>query len=146
PAHVEVIFRRAAATSLTAGKVLIPLVWFKGCIGIEGVHPLEGGFVRLKFRRDRRHGLPIEPALRFYPKYLVETVCKQFQWTSLYLRMRRIYLKIKHDPRRQEYTDLAMSPVEDDETEGRELFQSDAAQAYVRQERRLDKLRHGEAA
>jgi hypothetical protein len=42
--------------------------------------------------------------------------------------------------------DLALSPVADDETETRELFQSDVAQAYVRQEKRLDKLRHGEAA
>jgi hypothetical protein len=42
--------------------------------------------------------------------------------------------------------DLALSPVEDDETESRELFQSTAAQAYVRQEQRLDKIRHGTAA
>jgi hypothetical protein len=42
--------------------------------------------------------------------------------------------------------DLALSPVADDEAETLELFQSDVAQAYVRQERRLEKIRHGEAA
>jgi hypothetical protein len=82
----------------------------------------------------------------FYLKYLIETLSKQIRWLSLYVRLRRIYLKIKHDPRRHEYTDLALSPVTDDENETRELFQSDAAQAYVRQEKRLDKIRHGEAA
>lgn len=40
--------------------------------------------------------------------------------------------------------DKALSPVADDETETGELFQSQGAQAYLRQEKRLDKIRHGE--
>jgi hypothetical protein len=146
PEHVNRVLRRAAATKVSPGKVLFLLVWFKGCISIEKIHPLEGGFLRLKFRRDRRPSLPMEPVWSFYPKYLFATLRKQAQWISLYARMRLIYLKIKKDPRRREYTDLALSPVSDDETEARELFQSDAAQAFVRQEKRLEKLRHGEAA
>jgi hypothetical protein len=146
PEHVDRILRRAAATTLGAGKVLFPVVWFKGCISIEGIHPLEGGFLRLKSRLARRPTLPIEPIWRFYPKYVVETVRKQVAWIALYARMRRIYLKIKHDPNRRSYMDLALSPVLDDETESRELFQSNAAQAYVRQEKRLEKIRHGELA
>jgi radical SAM superfamily enzyme YgiQ (UPF0313 family) len=144
--HVDRILRRAAATTLGAGKVLFPVVWFKGCIGIEKVHPLEGGFLRLKSRRNRRPTLPIEPVWRFYPQYFAETVRKQIAWIALYVRLRRIYLKIKHDPDRRSYMDLALSPVLDDETESRELFQSTAAQAYVRQEKRLEKIRHGEPA
>ena len=38
-------------------------------IEYEGVHPLEGGVFRLKFRRDRRAGLPRESPLVFYPRY-----------------------------------------------------------------------------
>ena len=49
-------------------------------------------------------------------------------------------------PERKQYTDLAVMPVTDDEVETRELFQSDAAHAYVRQEQRLDKVSHGAAA
>jgi len=146
PEHVDRILRRAAATNVSPGKVLFLLVWFKGCIKIERIHPLEGGFLRLKFRRDRRPGLPIEPIWSFYPKYVLESLRKQVDWISLYLRMRLIYLRIKKDPHRRDYMDLALSPVTDDETEQRELFHSAAAQAYIRQEKRLDKLRHGEAA
>jgi hypothetical protein len=29
-------------------------------IKFEDVHPLEGDALRLKFRRDRRHGFPLE--------------------------------------------------------------------------------------
>lgn len=146
PEHVETILRRAAATNISPGKTLFLLVWFKGCITIEGIHPLEGGYMRLKYRRDRRPGLPIEPIWLFYPKYIWESLRKQYQWGSFYLRMRAIYNRIKRDPERRNYMDLALSPVEDDETESRELFQSTAAQAFVRQEQRLDKIRHGTAA
>jgi radical SAM superfamily enzyme YgiQ (UPF0313 family) len=144
--HIEVVLRRAAASNISPGKTLFLMAWFKGCISIEEIHPLEGGFLRLKFRRDRRPGLPVEPLWLFYPRYLFETLHKQYQWISLYLGMRRVYRRIKRDPQRQNYMDLALSPVEDDETESRELFQSSAAQAYLRQEQRLDKLRHGVVA
>ena len=146
PQHVDIILRRALVTNISPGKVLLLLVWFKGSISIEKLHPLEGGVLRLKFRRDRRPGLPVEPALLFYPKYVVSTLVKQIAWAALYLRMRMVYRRIKRDPRRMDYMDLALSPVNDEETESRALFQSDAAEAYVRQEKRLDKIGRGEAA
>ena len=64
------------------------------------------------------------------------------KWGALYLRLRRIYLSIKRDPNRFAYTDLALTPVTDDETETRELFNTVAAQAYVGQQRHLDDARH----
>ena len=49
------------AASLGYPKSLFSwIVWFCTMIPLEGVHPLEGGMVRLKFRRDRRHGMPRE--------------------------------------------------------------------------------------
>ena len=57
------------------------------------------------------------------------------------MRLRRTYLRIKRDPKRFDYTDLAMSAVEDDETETHELFGTDAARAYVNQENRLQSIR-----
>jgi hypothetical protein len=57
-----------------------------------------------------------------------------------------MYLHIKHDPRRYEYTDAAITPVTEDETETHEMFQNATARAYVDQEQRLEKIRHGAAA
>jgi radical SAM superfamily enzyme YgiQ (UPF0313 family) len=145
--HVATILRRAAATGISPAKVLLLIVWFTGSIAIEKLHPLEGGVLRRKVRRDRRAGMPIEPALLFYPKYLFGILAKQTRWALLYLRLRRIYLRIKHDPKNKEYMDLALSPVVDDEAEGpRELFHTPSAEAFVRQEKRLDKIGRGEAA
>lgn len=131
PQHVETVLRRAMATGVSPGKTLFYLVWFKGCMAIEGIHPLEGGYLRLKFRRDRRPGLPWEPAWRFYPKYLAETLSKQVRWLALYVRLRWLYLKHKRDPLRHQYMDLALEPVSDDEHQTHELFQSESAQTFV---------------
>jgi hypothetical protein len=144
--HIQTVLRRAAATGASPGKALFYMAWFKGCISIENIHPLEGGLLRLKSRRTRRSGLPLESAWLFYPKYLVETVRKQIQWLSLYTQLHLIYRKIKSDPQRYEYTDLSLTPATDEELETRELFQSKDAQAYVGRLRRLEKIRRGEAA
>ncbi len=133
--HMETVLRRIAATRGHTSNTLLLLTWFKGSIGIEKIHPLESGFFRRKFRRDRRPGLPIVPAWRFYPGYLAETVSKLSAFLGLYVRLRRIYGGIKRDARRLEYMDLALTPVFDDEVETRELFQTAAAQAFVARER-----------
>jgi radical SAM superfamily enzyme YgiQ (UPF0313 family) len=142
PEHVETILRRAVATGASGGNTLFLVTWFKGCTHIENVHPLEGGFLRMKFRRDRRSELPLEPIWGFYPKYWLETVVKQYRWVSMYYRLRRIYLQIKHDPSRKLYTDLALTPPRDDDSENLEMFRNEKAQAFISQERRLEKIRH----
>jgi len=143
--HIETILRRAIATGTSPGKTMFFITWFKGCIGIEKIHPLEGGFLRLKFRRSRRPELARENPLMFYPKYFASMFGKQLRWISLYLRLRLIYRKVRKDPARFEYMDLALEPVTDDERETRELFQSETAQKYVVQIKRLEKMRQGAA-
>src|SRR5262249_38773200 len=103
-------------------------------------------FLRKKFRRDRRPDLTVDPILRFYPRYWVETVSKILRWCSLYLRLRRIYLRIKHDPQRFGYTDLALTPANERDVEVLELFATESARAYVGKEQRLQQSRAGSAA
>ena len=126
-----------------AGNALFLITWFKGSIDFEDIHPLESGFLRRRQRRERRPGLPIEPAWRFYPKYWSETAIKLFHWAGLFLRLGRRYLAIKRDPNRTRYTDLAMMPVREHEAETHELFQTGAAKAFVERERRLRNVRDG---
>ncbi len=144
--HIETVLKRAMATGVSPGKALFLIVWFKGCIGIEGIHPLEGGFLRLKFRRDRRSSVPRESPLVFYPKVAAELIWKQVKWAHLYLRLYRMYGKLRKDPRRSEYTDLALTPVTDDEVETMEMFQSAGAQAFVGRIQQIERLRRGAAA
>ncbi len=144
--HIETVLKRAMATGISPGKALFLIVWFKGCIRIEGIHPLEGGFLRLKFRRDRRSGLPRKSPLIFYPRSAAELVWKQIKWTHLYLRLYRMYGQLKKDPRRAEYTDLALTQVTDEEVETMEMFQSAGAQAFVSSMQRVERMRRGAGA
>jgi radical SAM superfamily enzyme YgiQ (UPF0313 family) len=141
--HVETVLRRAIATGTSPGKTMFFIVWFKGCIGIESIHPLEGGFLRIKSRRNRRSGMKLENPLAFYPKYYFQMLWKQFQWISLYTRMRLIYRRVRKDPKRFEYMDTALEPVTEHEEE-RELFGSTAAKNYLDIVHRNEKITRGE--
>jgi hypothetical protein len=141
--HVETVIKRSIATGASPGKTMFFIVWFKGCIAIEGIHPLEGGFFRRKVRQNRRTGLPVENPLIFYPRVWTEMLMKQFKWISLYTRMRLIYKRVKRDPARFEYMDIALEPVTDHEEE-RELFQSPAAQGYLEKVHEIERASRGE--
>jgi hypothetical protein len=141
--HIETILKRVAMTKANASNALFLITWFTGSINIEHIHPLEGGFLRLKFRRDRRPGFAIEPVWSFYPKYFAEVTAKMVRWAPPYFKLRRIYLRIKADPNRYKYTDMAMTVVAGDEAETHELFNSDAARAYVAQNNRVKQIVEG---
>jgi hypothetical protein len=144
--HCESVMRRAAALR-GFGNVLITMTWFKASFELENCHPVESGLIRLKSRLDRRPTLPVEPVWLFYPKYFAELARKTAGWISIYLKLRMIYLRVKHDPRRYEYSDLAITPVIDDEIETHEMFNNDAARAYVADELRIENsIRKGAAA
>jgi Radical SAM superfamily len=139
--HIETILRRVASSGANASNALFLITWFKGSIDIERLHPLEAGFVRLKFRRDRRPDRPIEAIWVFYPRYAGEMLVKLVRWAALYAKLRKVYLRIKRDPRRFEYTDVAMTPVSEDEVATHEMFSTATAQAYVERQRQLAEVR-----
>ena len=141
--HCEKIMRRAAAIRQSFSSTLLAITWFKGCLELENVHPVEGGMVRLKSRRDRRPTMPMESIWTFYPKFFGEVIGKTARWASLYLKLRKMYVAIKRDPKRYAYTDLAITPVTEDEVETHEMFQNNAARSYVESERRIAKIVHG---
>ena len=74
PEHMETVMRRAVATGISPGKMMFLLIWFYGCVTMEKIHPLEGGYLRRKARRDRRPGLPLENPLMFYPSYVFDLI------------------------------------------------------------------------
>ena len=134
--HIETILRRSAATKTNISNLITLIAWFKGSLRIEKIHPLEGGIFRLKARRDRRPGLPILPVWKFYPLYFAETLRKLAQWGSLVYKLRRIHARVKRDPRKFEYMDLALTPVTDHDVEDLEMFHTPSAEAFVAQEQR----------
>ena len=117
PEHCERVMRRAAATGISAGKVLFLLLWYYGCYGLEKVHPLQGGYLRRKYRRDRRPPLPIENPFVFYPRYLANLIYKHLKLAKQVWRLGRFREQLRNNPEARNYTDLALTPVADEELE-----------------------------
>jgi radical SAM superfamily enzyme YgiQ (UPF0313 family) len=134
--HMETVLRRLIAKKGPASNAIVLMTWFMGAIHLEKIHPLESGLFRLKFRRDRRPGLRVEPIWKFYPIYIVESIVKMVKWAALYRRLRRMYLAIKQDKKRFKYMDLALTPVTDHDVDDLEMFHTPSAPAFVAQEQR----------
>ena len=120
--HVETVARRHAATPGGKPQAAVGrMVDFKMLFEIEGLHPLEGGALRRKRRRDRRPGLPREPALAFYPRHVLTTVVKVARYCWHLRRASTILRRIGRDPARFDYSDAAIARI-DDEYDKLELF------------------------
>jgi hypothetical protein len=106
--HVETILRRAAASGLAVRKIVDALTIFSGSVRIEGVHPLQFGYVRRKVRTQRRYGMPIMNPLLFYPWRVADFLTTALRWAVLVRRYRAIMRRILADPTTQGYVDDAL--------------------------------------
>jgi len=145
--HVETIIRRGTATNMGVSRLQAVLWFFSSVHAVEHLHPMQCGVVRLKYRRDRRPGLPLEPLWTFYPKCAWELVTKHARvfahWWDLELMVRRARRRAGPG----QYMDRALTPVEDDETETLEMFtHNEGARNEVAHTRKVAALTHGTAA
>jgi hypothetical protein len=113
--HVETVLRRAAARDQNLKKVTFLLLWSYGSSNIEKTHPEEGGIFRRKVRTMRSSKMPLEHPFIFYPRRLWEVLSSSCQWALLAWKFHRIQKKVKMDPKRHEYSDVALSQVWDGE-------------------------------
>ena len=148
PEHIETVTRRhGAIPGRNPGEVAKFMTMFKIVFEAEGIHPLEGGAVRLKYRRDRRHGLPIEPIGVFHVKVATEFWKKLKIYGRLAWQGWRIGQMVKNDPSRLEYTDLALEPVVDEDMDKLSLFsETSGGEAAVSKRRGEDLARAKNAA
>ena len=108
--HVETVMRRAVLAGINRTKLLDSLVMFSGAVPIEGVHPLQFGFVRRKVRTQRRHGMRIVNPILFYPCRIYDAVYVAGQWAIKALNYRRILKRVVSSSEPYAWFDQAMQP------------------------------------
>ncbi len=141
PEHIERLLRRAAASGIGVSRLATMIFGFSCAVEIENVHPLQAGILRLKYRTDRRPGLPVEPAWRFYPSFIAETLRKQAKYFRQWRMIERLRRSIRKDPARMDYRDEALAPVEAGDTETLALFtHNEAARSAVQHARKIKEL------
>jgi pyruvate-formate lyase-activating enzyme len=127
PEHCETVLRRAAATNIDLRTIADTLLFFSEFVSVEQVHPLQGGMLRLRRRKDRRPGMPTEPAWSFYPKYALATANKLIRTVGAILKFRRMRLAVANDPNRAAYRDRALIELVENEAENLKLLTRDQA-------------------
>jgi len=132
PQHIETLMRRAHADGVSAGKVHSTAVAFYCSVLYEGVHPLESGLVRLRYRRDRRPGLPLESPIVFYAKHWSRVLRSLGRAAAMYLKYYPIRRRLRSDPNATRYVDRATAPAEDDDPSAFEMLSADAGLAAER--------------
>ena len=109
-AHVETVLRRAVASGINPKKIVDAMTVFSGSSRIEGVHPLQFGYVRRKIRTQRRQGLPVVNPLVFYPWRAYDFVKVAAKWAALAMRYRAILRRVLADKTEAPYVDEALRP------------------------------------
>ncbi len=108
--HMETVLRRAAATGVPLESMMRLLLWFHYWIVYEKIDPMQGGYLRRRYRTDRRPTMAKVGWLRFWMGYGSELVYKHWQMARLYLRFRRFVGKLQRDGGAKAYTDVALTP------------------------------------
>jgi hypothetical protein len=136
--HMWTILRRAAGAGMGLKRLTAVLFLFSSFTAVEGLHPLQGGIFRLKYRTDRRPTFPAEPAWRFYPKYAAEIVGKHASYLRRWLLIDGMRRRIIRDPNHRAYTDQALTEVTEAEEENFDLLtQTDGARGEVDRARKM---------
>ncbi len=145
--HIETLLKRAVASGIEPTVLGGLISTFYRSYMYEGLHPLQSGIFRRKTRTQRRHGLPLENPLVFYPRRAWEFVSRHVPSFWFRRKLTRLCDRIRLDPAAMSYVDTAIAPVKDENEEYLELFVvTDAARQAVAKAKARPRLPHRPAA
>jgi radical SAM superfamily enzyme YgiQ (UPF0313 family) len=142
PEHVAQVLRRARAWGYEPKLMMDKLFAFHAPVVHENVHPLEGGLIRRRYRKDRRPGWPLESSLTFYPRQAYEFATKYSRVLGMHRRYRRIMEQVGAEDGSVIKDDVAMEPVRQGEEESLQLFTAtSSARKFVEKRKDMAKRR-----
>jgi hypothetical protein len=144
--HMRTLLRRTAATGGPMTSMVKLLVNFSVTVGLEGLHPLQSGVLRLRHPSERRPGLPVESAFFFWPRLGWDTVRKTATTLVALSKLAASAISAARDPNRHRYMDQALTPVGDDDGSLDLMTKTGGAQAAVAHIKRVDALTHARGA
>jgi hypothetical protein len=61
--------------------------------------------------------MPLENPLTFYSAYALQTASKLAKYAGAMMRKKSLYWRVKYDPKKMDYMDEAIAPLEEDAVE-----------------------------
>jgi radical SAM superfamily enzyme YgiQ (UPF0313 family) len=115
PEHMRTLLRRMAASGGPMGSLVKLLIPFATTVGLENVHPLQAGILRLRHPSERRPGLPGEHPWIFWARFAWETLSKHAVVALTIGRLLLMKIAIDCNPNARAYLDPALEPVCDND-------------------------------
>lgn len=135
--HMRTVIRRLAALRSTKRKsTVLRLTIYREAQRLEGVAALEGGLLRIRRRRQRRPGLPVENPIAFYPRHWWRVARATSGMFFTWYRLTRFLKQTLADPKRFDYSDVAIRPIEDEEAHDGLLAATRATTTSERRQKR----------
>jgi len=144
--HMRTLLRRTAATGGPMASMVKLLLNFSLTVGLEGLHPIQSGALRLRHPSEQRPGLPAEPVLIFWPRLGWDTVRKT---VTILVRLSKLIaaaISAARDHNRYRYMDQALTPVSDDDGSLDLMTKTGGARAALAHIKRVDELTHTRGA
>jgi hypothetical protein len=94
------------------------------CKGYFKSYRMEWGILPLRYRNDRRSGMPKESVFTFYPRQAFEFWLFGAKYLTLWMRLRFELWRIRRDPNRSTYRDTALTPPSAEQFEELDLYKS----------------------
>jgi uncharacterized radical SAM superfamily protein len=135
--HMRTVIRRLAALRSTKRKsTVLRLTIYREAQRLEGVAALEGGLLRIRRRRQRRPGLPVENPIVFYPRHWWRVARATSGMFFTWYRLTRFLKRTLADPNRFDYSDVAIRPEAEAEAQTRLLAATRATTTSERRQKR----------
>jgi radical SAM superfamily enzyme YgiQ (UPF0313 family) len=143
PEHIETLLKRAVVTNVPIMSLAKVLIQFSTMMQLEKVHPLQSGLLRMKHPSERRSGLPRENALSFYFRHFGGLMMRNAKFIKTAWWVLGVKRRIMKDPNRNQYVDLALTPVLDNEDETFDyLTKTEGAKAAIDHLKKVADLTH----
>lgn len=111
PDHMVTILRRMFALGSNKKNMTVRyLMAYREFRRQYGMHPLEGGFVPVRRRTERRPGMERDPWGLFHLRYAWDVACVASNALRTYRFLNREMRRIHRDPDRRKYSDAATTP------------------------------------
>jgi hypothetical protein len=147
PEHMRTLMRRRVATGGHMTPLVKLLITFATMDRLEGMHPLQGGILRLKHPSERRPGLPREHPLIFWPRFVWQTLARSVAQYGLFAWLALQAWAIMRSSGAHTYMDQALTPVRDDDEETLDLLTKTAgSRAAVAHVKKVAELTHAHPA
>ncbi|HEY6254750.1 MAG TPA: radical SAM protein [Xanthobacteraceae bacterium] len=147
PEHMRTLIRRMAATGGPVASLVKLLVQFSTADRLQGVHPLQSGVLRHKHPSERRQGLAREHPLIFWPRYVWQTLELHVLLAGAIGRLAVAAMAITLSSNARAYTDLALTPVGEDQDENLDLLtKTTGARDAIAHLKKVSKLTHASPA